>query len=67
MKFCLDKIKMNVIQTANNGIVNHGTLDNGVSLCKLSKNENGKIILTEHFEWNCGQVSLGQIFFKKFN
>ncbi len=28
-----------------------GKLDNGVSSCELSLNENGKIILTEHFEW----------------
>ena len=94
----LDRIKMNVIKTAENGVVNHETifhfsqkdeivsaeyqggkilkgflvgklsiqnqlefsycqmqvddkLDNGVSICQLSKNENGKIILTEHFEW----------------
>lgn len=89
---------MNVIQTADNGVVNHetifvfsqnndivsakyaggkihtgfligkistdnqllfsfcqmqtdGTLDSGGSQCALSKNEHGKIILTEHFEW----------------
>lgn len=94
----LDGIKMNVITTAENGVVNHetifhfsqkdgivsaeyqggkiskgflvgnlptqnqlefsycqmqidGKLDNGVSTCQLSKNENGKITLTEHFEW----------------
>lgn len=28
-----------------------GTLDNGASQCEVSKNENGKITLTEHFEW----------------
>src|SRR6266404_3543973 len=94
----LDEIKMNVVKTAENGVVNHetifhfsqkdgivsaeyqggkiskgflvgklqnqnqlefsycqmqvdGKLDNGVSTCQLSKNENGKITLTEHFEW----------------
>ena len=28
-----------------------GKLDNGVSQCEVSKNADGKIILTEHFEW----------------
>ena len=28
-----------------------GKLDNGVSRCEISKNEEGKITLTEHFEW----------------
>lgn len=28
-----------------------GKLDNGASCCEVSKNENGKIILIEHFEW----------------
>ena len=28
-----------------------GKLDNGCSSCDLSINENGKIILVEHFEW----------------
>ncbi|MDB6081827.1 MAG: n-acetylglutamate synthase [Chlamydiia bacterium] len=28
-----------------------GKLDNGASKCVVSRNENGKVILTEHFEW----------------
>jgi hypothetical protein len=28
-----------------------GKLDNGASHCEVSTNENGKVILTEHFEW----------------
>lgn len=28
-----------------------GKLDNGASQCEVSRNENGKIILIEHFEW----------------
>lgn len=94
----LDGIKMNVVKTAENGVVNQdtiftfsqkedvvsavyqggkivkgflvgklspnneldfsycqmqldGKLDNGVSHCQLSRNEKGKITLTEHFEW----------------
>ncbi len=103
---------MNVIQTAENGIVNHetifhflqnkntvsakyaggkihmgflvgkfsidnqlafsycqmqtdGTLDNGVSLCELSKNENGKIILTEHYEWKSRPGEFGTNIFQE--
>lgn len=98
MELFLDKVKMNVIQTADNGIVNHetififsqdknsvsaeyaggkiykgflvgkfssenqllfsycqiqinGIIDHGVSQCELSKNERGKIVLLERFEW----------------
>ncbi len=112
MEFCLDNVKMNVIQTADNGIVNHetiflfsqnkntisakyaggkilmgflvgkfttdnqfafsycqmqtdGTLDNGVSLCELSKNESGKIILTEHFEWKSRPGEFGTNIFQE--
>lgn len=28
-----------------------GKLDNGTSECEVSRNEDGKILLTEHFEW----------------
>lgn len=112
MKFCLDKVRMNVIETAENGVVNHetiflfsqkeeivsaeyaggkisqgflvgrfpsenqllfsycqmqidGTLDNGVSLCELSKNENGKITLTEHFEWKSRPGEFGTNIFQE--
>jgi hypothetical protein len=37
----LDKVKMTVIQTA----------DNGVSSCEISVSDTGKIRLIEHFEW----------------
>jgi len=93
----LDKIKMKVIETSPNGVVNNdtlfifsqygnivsaeygggkiskgflvgknennklsfsfcqlhsdGKLDTGISSCELSLTENGKIRLTEHFEW----------------
>ena len=103
--FDLDNIRMNVIQTAPNGVVNQDTifnftqegnlvhatysggkiirgflvgklngdmlhfsycqiqadhrLDNGVSKCKLSKNPTGKIVLTEHFEWNSREGESG--------
>jgi hypothetical protein len=112
MKFSLDKVKMNVVQTADNGVVNHetifhftqdknvisaqytggkihmgflvgtlpsdnqltfsycqiqtdGTLDNGVSLCNLSKNQDGKIILTEHFEWKSRPGEFGTNIFQE--
>lgn len=112
MKFCLDKIRMNVIKTAANGVVNHetiflfsqknnvvtaeyaggkirmgflvgkfptenqlafsycqmqtdGTLDNGVSLCELSKNKNGEITLTEHFEWKSRPGEFGTNIFQE--
>lgn len=112
MKLCLDKVKMNVIKTAENGVVNHetiflfsqkndlvlaeyaggkirqgflvgqlsaenqltfsycqmqtdGTLDNGVSICELSKNENGKITLTENFEWKSRPGEFGTNIFQE--
>jgi hypothetical protein len=108
----LDGIKMNVIKTAENGVVNHetiflfsqkegivsaeyqggkiskgflvgklstpaqlefsycqmqidGKLDNGVSTCQLSKNENGKITLTEHFEWKSRPGEFGTNVFQE--
>lgn len=108
----LDGIKMNVVKTAENGVVNQdtifhflqkdgvvsaeyqggkirkgflvgklssqnqlefsycqmqidGKLDNGVSTCQLSKNENGKITLTEHFEWKSRPGEFGTNVFKE--
>lgn len=108
----LDKVKMNVVKTAENGVVNQetiflfsqkggvvtaeyaggkirkgflvgnfpkesqlafvycqmqtdGTLDNGTSLCELSKNENGKITLTEHFEWKSRPGEFGTNVFQE--
>lgn len=108
----LDGIRMNVIKTAENGVVNHetifsfsqkdgvvsaeyqggkirkgflvgklptqnqlefsycqmqidGKLDNGVSTCQLSKNENGKITLTEHFEWKSRPGEFGTNVFQE--
>jgi hypothetical protein len=111
MKIQLDKIKMNVIKTSENGVVNSdtifsflqsgnfvsaeyvggkikkgflvglmrndelkfnycqmqtdGTLDNGASVCKLSVNENGKIILTENFEWKSKPGVMGTNIFQE--
>jgi len=112
MKLNLDRVKMNVIKTADNGVVNHetiflfsqkegvvsaeysggkirqgyligklspqnqlmfsycqmqldGTLDNGMSVCELSRNENGKIILTEHFEWKSRPGEYGTNIFQE--
>jgi hypothetical protein len=109
----LDGVKMNVIKTAENGVVNHetifhfsqkdgivsavyqggkilkgflvgklstanqlefsycqmqidGKLDNGLSTCQLSKNENGKITLTEHFEWKSRPGEFGTNVFQEF-
>jgi hypothetical protein len=111
-KISLDTVKMNVIKTAENGVVNHetiflfsqkndvvsaeysggkirlgflvgkfpaenklefsycqmqidGKLDNGTSLCELSKNENGKITLTEHFEWKSRPGEFGTNIFQE--
>lgn len=97
-RISLDKIRMNVVETASNGVVNHetifyfsdvngivsaeysggkisqgflvgkylndgqlvfsycqiqtnGKLDFGSSQCTVSRANNGKITLTEHFEW----------------
>ena len=97
MNISLDKIKMNVVNTAENGVVNRdtvfsftqtenivtaeyaggriskgflvgicdgslltfsfcqlqtdGSLDSGLSSCGIETKENGKLRLTEHFEW----------------
>jgi len=108
----LDGVKMNVVKTADNGVVNHetifnfsqkdgivtaeyqggkiskgflvgklptpeqlefsycqmqidGKLDNGVSSCQLSKNEDGKIILTEYFEWKSRPGEFGTNVFQE--
>lgn len=108
----LDSVKMNVIKTAETGVVNHetiflfsqkegvvsaeyqggkirkgflvgnlseenelqfsycqmqldGKLDNGLSTCQLSKNENGKLILTEHFEWKSRPGEFGTNVFQE--
>ena len=108
----LDGIQMNVIKTAENGVVNHetifhflqkdgivsaeyqggkilkgflvgklsiqnqlefsycqmqvdGKLDSGVSICQLSKNENGKITITEHFEWKSRPGEFGTNVFQE--
>jgi hypothetical protein len=108
----LNGVKMNVIKTADNGIVNHdtifrfsqkenvvsaeyqggkilkgflvgklqtqnqlefsycqlqrdGKLDNGLSLCQLSKNKEGKLILIEHFEWKSRPGEFGTNIFQE--
>ncbi len=112
MKICLDTLKMNVVKTAENGVVNHetifvfsqkgdvisaeysggkirqgflvgkflaenqltfsycqiqldGKLDNGLSTCELSRNENGKVTLTEHFEWKSRPGEFGTNIFQE--
>lgn len=42
-----------------------GTLDNGVSRCEVSKDEEGKILLTEHFEWASRPGEMGINIFKE--
>lgn len=111
-RLTLDGIKMNVVKTADNGVVNQDTiftfsqkdyvvsaeyqggrilkgyligklspqnqlefsycqmqtdskLDNGLSTCQLSKNENGKIILIEHFEWKSRPGEFGTNIFQE--
>jgi hypothetical protein len=105
MNISLNKIKMTVVETAENGLVNKdtifafrqtddlvtaeyaggrikkgflvgtisdrklqfsycqvqidGELDNGISSCELSTNDNGKVMLVEHFEWKSRQGEIG--------
>lgn len=107
----LDNIKMNVVKTAENGVVNRdpifqftqknrsvyatysggkiekgflvgllneneltfnfcqlqndGILDNGTSTAKLAITENGKIRLTEHFEWKSRPGEFGVNIFEE--
>lgn len=42
-----------------------GTLDNGASECEVSRDENGKITLTEHFEWASRPGEFGTNIFKE--
>lgn len=42
-----------------------GKLDNGASQCEVSKDENGKIMLTEHFEWASRPGEFGTNVFKE--
>lgn len=111
-QFNLDGIKMNVVKTADNGVVNQdtiflfsqkdhivsaeyqggkilkgfligklstqnqlefsycqmqldGKLDNGLSSCQLSKNDEGKLILIEHFEWKSRPGEFGTNIFQE--
>lgn len=110
----LDGVKMNVVKTAENGVVNHdtifhfvqkehvvtaeyeggkirkgflvgtfrnanqlefsycqmqldGKLDNGVSTCEVAKNADGKITLTEHFEWKSRPGEFGTNVFQELD
>lgn len=42
-----------------------GKLDNGSSVCEVSKDTDGKIILTEHFEWSSRPGEFGTNVFKQ--
>ena len=42
-----------------------GKLDNGTSECEISRDENGKITLTEHFEWASRPGEYGTSVFKE--
>jgi hypothetical protein len=111
-QFSLDGVKMNVVKTADNGVVNQdtifffsqkenvvsaeyqggkilkgfligklstqnqlefsycqmqldGKLDNGLSSCQLSKNDEGKLILIEHFEWKSRPGEFGTNIFQE--
>ena len=111
-QFSLDGVKMNVVKTADNGVVNQdtifffsqkenvvsaeyqggkilqgyligklstqnqlefsycqmqldGKLDNGLSLCQLSKNEEEKLLLIEHFEWKSRPGEFGTNIFQE--
>lgn len=111
-QFSLDNVKMNVVKTAETGVVNHetifhfsqdedrvfaqyqggkiqmgylvgtltidnrlvftycqmqedGKLDNGISHCELSKNEDGKLVLIERFEWKSRPGEFGTNIFQE--
>lgn len=111
-KYNLNNIRMNVVKTADNGVVNHetiflfsqkqdmisasysggkvvqgflvgrflsanqltfsycqmqkdGTLDNGLSTCEVSRNEEGKLLLIEHFEWKSRPGEFGTNVFQE--
>lgn len=111
-QFSLEGVKMNVVKTADNGVVNQdtiflfsqkenvvsaeyqggkilkgffigklstqnqlefsycqmqldGKLDNGLSSCQLSKNNEGKLILIEHFEWKSRPGEFGTNIFQE--
>lgn len=111
-QFTLEGVKMNVVKTADNGVVNQdtifffsqkenvvsaeyqggkilkgflvgklstqnqlefsycqmqldGKLDNGLSSCQLSKNDEGKLILIEHFEWKSRPGEFGTNIFQE--
>lgn len=111
-QFNLDGVKMNVVKTADNGVVNQdtiflfsqkedivsaeyqggkilkgfligklspqnqlefsycqmqldGRLDNGLSSCKLSRNDEGKLILIEKFEWKSRPGEFGTNIFQE--
>ncbi|MBA3958293.1 MAG: hypothetical protein H0X51_07880 [Parachlamydiaceae bacterium] len=42
-----------------------GKLDNGLSSCQLSKNDEGKLILIEHFEWKSRPGEFGTNIFQE--
>jgi len=42
-----------------------GKLDNGASECEVSKDQDGKILLTEHFEWASRPGEFGVNVFKE--
>jgi hypothetical protein len=44
-----------------------GKLDSGLSQCEISKNENGKLTLTEHFEWASRPGEFGTNVFQEIN
>ena len=113
MYFNLDSLKMNVIKTAEQGVVNEdtifdfkqtenfvsaeysgghilkgflvgtvegnhfqfnycqkqidGKLDNGASICEVTKNENGRIRIIERFEWESRPGETGVNIFEEIN
>ena len=42
-----------------------GKLDNGASDCEVSKDQDGKFLLTEHFEWASRPGEIGTNIFKE--
>ena len=49
--FLAGTLKENTLNFTYCQMQKDGTLDNGISQCEVSKDANGKVQLTEHFEW----------------
>ena len=63
--FLVGTMKDNTLNFSYCQMQTDGKLDNGISVCELSKDENGKVQLTEHFEWKSRPGILGKNVFRE--